>query len=467
MTLTAAHDVVIPRELQGVVDALRRVGVPVATSQIIDAVRALRLTSSDDAVAKRSAMLTTLISHAEHMPTFDTVYQLHAGDGEAVTVDERIARLADDELHELLLHVLAQGGEDSAAADELGLRTVVSEYVTRFAKIVPGQPVAGKFSVFRVLRATDTDALRSGLRERWTHDSAGPLPGLRSRIRDERILDRITQLEQAVEAEVRRRLVADRGADAVHHSLGEALAQDVDFLTASSDEIAHMTELVAPLPGLLARKILDRRRMGQRGPIDVRRTIRAALSTGGAPISLRYRAPAPPRPELFVLADISGSVATFARFTLHLTQAMRGAFRGVRSFVFIDGLDEITDLAREAENVEALAASIDEAKAGLHFDGRSDYGHALKLFRQRVAPQLSSRSIVLILGDARSNYRRTAPDDLAAVAQRAGRVYWLNPERQALWGDGDSVMPVYAPLCDAVLECRTVRQLKSFVDVLA
>ncbi len=465
--MTAVVSGVIPTDLRGVVAALRRIGVPVATSQIIDAVRALGLTDPDDLQGRRSAMFCTLVSHVEHRAAFDTIYQLHVGDGRDVSLDERLARLDEEELGELLLEVLAGGGEEARSADGRGLRVGVSEYVTRYARIQPGQPVAGRFSVFRTLRATDPDSLRRELVARWSAGSDMLVSALRERLRHERALDRTTQLEQAIEAEVRRRLVDDRGADAVHHSLGEALAQDVDLVTASVDEVARIEEIVAPLPDLLARKLIERRRRGRRGPIDIRRTIRASLSTGGAPMRLRHQAAKPPRPELIVLADISGSVATFARFTLHLTQAMRGVFRNVRSFVFIDGLDEISDLAREAEDVEALAEAIDERRAGLHFDGRSDYGHALQLFRERVAPSLSARSIVLILGDARSNYRRTSPDDLEAIARRAGRVYWLNPERKVLWGDGDSVMPVFAPHCDVVLECRTVRQLRDFLDVLA
>jgi hypothetical protein len=113
-----------------------------------------------------------------------------------------------------------------------------------------------------------------------------------------------------------------------------------------------------------------------------------------------------------------------------------------------------------------VAKRIDAARAGIWLDGRSDYGNAFTTFAARWGSQLGRRSIVLVLGDGRSNYRNPAADRLAAVRGRAARVYWLNPERRVSWGDGDSVVDAYAPHCDGVFECRTVRQLKDFVERL-
>jgi uncharacterized protein with von Willebrand factor type A (vWA) domain len=77
-----------------------------------------------------------------------------------------------------------------------------------------------------------------------------------------------------------------------------------------------------------------------------------------------------------------------------------------------------------------------------------------------------SRSTVIVLGDARNNYLAAREEALAAVAERARAVYWLNPERTALWNDGDSIIGRYAKFCTGVFECRNVRQLKQFVEQL-
>jgi uncharacterized protein with von Willebrand factor type A (vWA) domain len=190
------------------------------------------------------------------------------------------------------------------------------------------------------------------------------------------------------------------------------------------------------------------------------------MSTGGVPVDIAYKKPHPPKPELIVLADISGSVSSFATFTLQLTFAIRSQFRSVRSFVFIDGIDEVTDIMQSSDNIAEAAARIDDEKKGFSLDGRSDYGSAFRSFVKRWGMQINSRSIVLILGDGRSNYRQPSEDMVEFMAKRAHRVFWLNPEREVSWGEGDSVIPKYAQYCSKIFECRNVRQLKEFIEEL-
>ena len=103
---------------------------------------------------------------------------------------------------------------------------------------------------------------------------------------------------------------------------------------------------IQPLTRKLAVRLARKRRHGRRGPLDFRSTVRHSLSTGGVPLDPRFRYPRPAKPEIMVIADISGSVASFARFTLHLVYAISSQFSKVRSFVFIDGIDEVTQLLR-------------------------------------------------------------------------------------------------------------------------
>lgn len=72
----------------------------------------------------------------------------------------------------------------------------------------------------------------------------------------------------------------------------------------------------------------------------------------------------------------------------------------------------------------------------------------------------------LVLGDARANYLAPADDVLSAVAAKARRAYWLNPEPEANWGSGDSAALVYAERLPMV-ECRNLTQLEQFVESLA
>jgi len=207
--------------------------------------------------------------------------------------------------------------------------------------------------------------------------------------------------------------------------------------------------------------------MGRHGRLDFRRTLRRSLSTGGVPADPRYRRPSPHKPEIMVLADVSGSVAPFARFTLQLVHALAGEFSTVRSFVFIDGIDEVTRLFSATDDMaEALARVHTEADV-VAADGHSDYGRALESFWSRWGWEITPRTSVVILGDARNNYHAANPWVLADVRRRARRLWWLNPEPRSYWDTGDSIVAEYAPHCDGTFECRNLRQLEGFVAQIA
>ena len=68
--------------------------------------------------------------------------------------------------------------------------------------------------------------------------------------------------------------------------------------------------------------------------------------------------------------------------------------------------------------------------------------------------------------DREASGRLLAGVRCAEICERAGRVYWLNPEPRRFWNEGDSVIGRYAPLCAQVRECRTLRQIADFVESL-
>ena len=139
----------------------------------------------------------------------------------------------------------------------------------------------------------------------------------------------------------------------------------------------------------------------------------------------------------------------------------------LRTFAFIDGLAEITGLVRDARAAGRPLGAVEAAAGPASVSGRSDYGRVLRAFARGPARSLTRRSVVLVIGDARSNYLDPAVSSFAEIGRRAGQVYWLNPEPRRTWNDGDSVIGQYAPYCAAVQECRSLRQITDFVQSLA
>ena len=78
---------------------------------------------------------------------------------------------------------------------------------------------------------------------------------------------------------------------------------------------------------------------------------------------------------------------------------------------------------------------------------------------------MGPRTSLLVLGDARNNYRASALPTLRALVQRSRHAYWLNPEPRAYWGSGDRATSVYGEVIEMV-EVRNAVQLEDFVQRL-
>jgi uncharacterized protein with von Willebrand factor type A (vWA) domain len=468
---------------------LRAAGIPVSMSEHVDAARAVEVIDLGERSMVRGSLAATLVKDGDHLPVFYTAFDVffatrswqNAEDElpDSDLEDSELTReggargpgqmrglgggssssLSAQELAELLFRALRDGNADD-------LREAAGEAVTRYAGMEPGRPVGGTYYLYRTLRSLDLEQLEQRLsalqlRNAPTEDE------LAQRISRDDARERVERLKAEIERVIRERLVQDRGAQALARSVRKPLPEDLDVMHANRDEMAQLERALRPLSRKLATRLARKRRRRRRGPVDLRHTVRRSLSTGGVPMDLRFKPPRPAKPEIVVIADISGSVASFARFTLHLVHAISSQFSKVRSFVFVDGLDEVTELFEGADDPADAVARINAEADVIAFDGHSDYGRALTSFHERFADGVTMRTTILILGDARNNYHQAHAEVLADLKYRAKAVYWLNPEPTSYWNSGDSIVNQYAPYCDRVIECRTLRQLEAFVGELA
>ncbi len=463
---------------------LRAIGIPVSLSEHVDAARAVDVIDLADRETLRATLAATLVKDGDHLGAYSIAFDVFFAQrdsasfsvplGEDGSGENPLApgvgdaqgprggggasgQLSAQELAELLYRALRDG-------DLEALRRGARDAVTRYSGMEPGRPVGGTYYLYRTLRSLELDAVE----KRLLADGAGTAPGVLSqRLERDDVAQRIDRLKAEIEREIRERLVEDRGADVLAKSLRRPLPEDLDVMHANREEMAQLERALRPLSRKLAVRLARRRRRRKRGPVDLRHTVRRSLSTGGVPLDLRFKPPRPAKPEIFVIADVSGSVASFARFTLHLVHAISSQFSKVRSFVFVDGLDEVTRLFEGSDDPADAVARINAEADVIAFDGHSDYGRALAVFHDRYAQELTKRSTVLILGDARNNYHGARAEILADIRYRAKALYWLNPEPQSYWNSGDSIIDQYGPYCDRVIECRTLRQLEGFVGELS
>jgi uncharacterized protein with von Willebrand factor type A (vWA) domain len=182
---------------------------------------------------------------------------------------------------------------------------------------------------------------------------------------------------------------------------------------------------------------------------------------------LRYRPKRPRRPEIYVLCDVSTSVTSASVFFLSVLHALHDSFRKLRSFVFIERISEVTEVFEHERDFRVIAQRISSEGGVADVSGYTDYGRVWLEFLGEISDELDPRSTVIVLGDARTNGREPHADVFARVSERAGRLFWLNPEPRLYWNYGDSVMAAYERYCDGAFECWTTRHLENFVNVVA
>ena len=277
---------------------------------------------------------------------------------------------------------------------------------------------------------------------------------------------RIGAFTARVEADARRRIAEEKGAEHVANVALRPSIDRLDFTSARKADLEEMRREIYPLARRLAARLTKEHHARRRGPLDFRRTVRASMSTGGVPIATHHRPKRPHRTELVVLCDVSGSVANFAQFTLLLVFAMREAFQKVRAFTFIDHVHEVTHHFTPGADVVDVMADLAASTSHAALWGRTNYGRALTKFAEEHGDAIGPKTSLLILGDARSNYSDLAADVLKEMAGTARHAWWLNPEHVRHWGTGDSAAPTYADIVDMV-ECRNLAQLAEFVHDLA
>ena len=433
--------------------ALRSAGIPVAVSEGLDALRTIEHLDISDRSRFKAALAATLVKDAAQSNAFETLFDLYFGAGPGTPVPPEPAGppTSREELLEDLLDALRSG--DAGALGEIARRAV-----DRFGRL-EGQGSREWYSNYEVMRTLAPDVL---LQRLLTEIDTEDIPGFEAQLLRDEFERSVRMFRAAVLAETRRRVAEVKGPEAVASYAVGPLPEDVTFLSATAD-MAELRKAIRPLARKLATRVALKRRRSSRGHVDIRRTIRRSLSTGGVPFDTALRHRTPHRPELFILCDVSSSVARFARFALMLTHALASQFSKVRSFAFVDGIDEVTRFF-EHEDFFAAVDQMNREATVVWEDGHSDYGAIFERFAASYVRDVTPKTTLLILGDARTNYRARRTGALKQLVDAAHHTYWLNPEPISDWDTGDSAASEYAAVVDRMVEVRNLRQLESFIE---
>lgn len=244
---------------------------------------------------------------------------------------------------------------------------------------------------------------------------------------------------------------------------GESNLINLPFIAAGNRQKEEMLSLIRDLSRKMAVKKGAKSKSGG-CRLNFRKLWRNSMGAGGVPFALAWQQRSYNKPRVFIICDMSKSMTPFLPFVLQFVFSFAAAHSTVRVFAFVDSLEEITDRIDPVDikkSVEAVCSGARVVRRGL-----TDYGNAFKGFFRRHRNELTSRTTIIVVGDARNNSFPSETNLLGEMDEMSAGVYWLNPENSAFWGMGDSYMNVYAPHCRAVIESRNIKQLRDFMEHL-
>lgn len=232
-----------------------------------------------------------------------------------------------------------------------------------------------------------------------------------------------------------------------------------DFRLDSLDDVRRMEVLFPLIAKRLASKMIIKTKRNDQNKVNFRRTLRRSMSTGGIPVELITQRKQKEKPVIMALCDVSVSVLQFSCFALALLASLEKFFQHVRSFGFVDEIDEITHMLKHADPVTLRTRVLKNAKV-VGERGYTNYGLSFKNFLERYGSQLSLKTTVLIFGDARNNWFHDQSWALEEIRNRTKKIYWFNPEEQESWSTGDSRMKEYLKYCDGYFEVTNLLQME-------
>ena len=454
------------------IDALRAAGVRISVAESADALRAIEATGIADKDVFRAAMQATLVKEAHDIPEFERLFPAYFGSGPPPMPNqpgggmsqedrEKMADLLEQMLANMTPEQLRQLFEAMMTGQNM-TREQMQQMLSESTN--PGQmtsPYYQPWMARRAMRQLEFDRLdellqelMEKLREAGLNEDAIQQMAQEARENQQALAE---QIGQEVGANMNRRAAEERQKQP---PLDELMDRPFDRLR--QDEIDDLRGIVNRLASLLRSRAALRQRRGNKGTLDAKSTIRANLRFGGVPIDVRHRK-RHLKPKLSIVCDLSTSMRPIVSFMLLLVYALQDQVSRTRSYAFVADLYDISNDFNEGRPEAAIEAVQNRIRPG-HYN--TDLGNSLATFARDHLGTVDHRTTVIILGDGRNNYNDPNLRDFEDIKRRARKVVWFNPEHPRQWGTGDSDMPQYVPLCDAVHQVSNLRQLVDAVDSL-
>jgi hypothetical protein len=446
----------------------RAAGLRISTSEVLDCLRHLGFVDPLEEAQFKSVLQANFAKSRREQAHFERLYRLFFHE---LRQDPSIARSPDlaEPIRVILQALQAAVGTDPSlgalidflAGDPTGLLERLSP------PAAGGRPQAGpaaagggaggrRLELLERIRMLEEQLAQTvaDRRDAWGWEERRDLA--------EHFQDRLDAVRRLLSVPVEHHATMGERKRSYRHVVDEL--GEVHFASLTPREVEAMREAIEQLVRRLKDRINRHRAARRRGALDVKKTLRRAAAFQGVPLEVFYRRRPPRKAKIVTLCDVSGSVWSAARFMLNMLYSLQECFAQVRSFIFVAGVEEVSEIFKRYAVNPAIDKILKEAR--IDYNAATDYGRSLTNFRQDYMEILNRQTTLIIIGDGRCNYTRPEDRILAEMRLRSRRLIWLNPEARQFWYSGDSEMRVFEAVCDEVRPCQNLNQLLEFITSL-
>src|SRR4051812_1110313 len=435
----------------------RSAGLRVSAAEGIDAARAVELVGFEDRTVLKDTLGLVLAKTPDEKTVYDETFDLFFQRNEFTGKGDEAENLAPetDPVSGPSNGMGGAGGESLGsllASDDNAALATAMEQAARDAGIENIRFFTQKNLYAR--RILERMGLRALERDLETMRGSGTPEGLG---RAQFLEGKVEALRDAIRDFVERNLLMYAKGET--EKFREEMLKSARLSNVDRRDLERMRVLVRQMAKKLAARYAKTRRRRLRGQLDTRRTLRRNMGWGGIPFITVWKQKRIEKPRVMVLCDVSGSVAAMSQFLLMFLYALNEALSDIRSFAFAGSLIEVSEILEK----QPVDDAITKIMSMIGF-GSSNYGNSLADFEDGWMRHVTSKTTVIILGDARGNRTDPRTDVMGRLSLRAKRIIWLNPEYRSAWGTGDSDMYRYAPYCSVLTVCSSLRHLERAIE---
>ncbi|MFC1823936.1 VWA domain-containing protein [Thermodesulfobacteriota bacterium] len=435
--------------LQNLIIALRNSGVRISLSESIEAMQAVKLVGYRDRLILKDALSASLAKSQGEKEIFEGCFErFYSNDPVAVPEDDSPAE--PDEEDSLLTRYLLEG---DTAALSMGMKQAAEEVDIKGIWFFTQKG----YYIRRILNAMGAEGLDRDISRLLQREERA------ERKKADALVKARTLLFENVRDFVEKQYALFAGT--ATDEILERYLREARLSNLEQRDFQRMHVIIQKMVKRLNDLFSKRKKMSNKGHLDLRKTIRANLAYQGILFDPKWKNKKIDRPEIVALCDVSRSVETVARFMLLFLYGLNEEVAKVRSFIFCSNLVEASRIFDEYQVEEALVRLQQGTGLGIHM-GSTDYGQVFMDFKKEWLDTISNKTTVIILGDARNNFGDPQTGILKLIHERSKRLIWLNPEPPTFWGTGDSEMMRYKPYCYLCRECSTVNHLERAVAFL-